>query len=334
MGKRGGRKAGGPRGKKQRRGGKEAASEKIVGTKRAPPPSVLPDRAVFVTCMIPSKCGRATSEAIGLLKTARNLLRPDAADDKTAEDSATANAGTSAPSQASSAATPSVNDLLAAELKELQTERETEFSTRERICFHCEPCRGVAIICCPQKSQADSTFPMPSALVNNIFERYAKDSNGELSAVRFLARLVPLDFVCSPHPKNFAAAAVASLPGAFSRIGAKEGSTWYCSFNCRAMSTIKREDVLVACKDVLRPLGYDMEVSEADYIVVVEVNPALCGFSVLKAADYENSMQQCNLQKVCSISQLPAAADTESEDEDDDGDSADENPVGDGEAAS
>eukprot|EP00438_Fugacium_kawagutii_P010797 Skav218417 [mRNA] locus=scaffold466:66209:67183:+ [translate_table: standard] len=51
------------------------------------------------------------------------------------------------------------------------------------------------------------------------------------------------------------------------------------------MSTIKREDAMTALKEVMKTLKLDLSVSDAEYMVVIEVNPVLCGFSVLQ--DYE-----------------------------------------------
>eukprot|EP00435_Cladocopium_sp_Y103_P004507 s4624_g1.t1 len=106
-------------------------------------------------------------------------------------------------------------------------------------------------------------------------------------------RMAPLDVVCSPHLKNFQAAAAAELPKLLK--DAREGAGWYCSFHSRAMSTIKREDVMAALKDIMKPLKLDLSVSDAEYMVVIEVNPVLCGFAVLR--DYEGGLFECHLQK-------------------------------------
>merc|ERR1711957_696753 len=106
--------------------------------------------------------------------------------------------------------------------------------------------------------------------------------------IRFLAKVIPLDVICHPHITNFQQMAVKMLPKLFQ--DAKEGATWHCSFTSRAMNTIKLADAIKACKDVLRPMGFDMECSEADYVIVIEVNPTLCGFSVLQSSRFEDSM--------------------------------------------
>merc|ERR1712008_587872 len=63
----------------------------------------------------------------------------------------------------------------------------------------------------------------------------------------------------------------------------------------RAMSTIKRDDALTVLKEVLTPIGMEISVSDAEYTVLVEVNPSLCGFSVLR--NYEDGLHECHLQR-------------------------------------
>merc|ERR1712039_480888 len=82
------------------------------------------------------------------------------------------------------------------------------------------------------------------------------------------------------------------------------------------MSTIKRDDALQVIKEVLSPLGYEISVSEAEYTVVVEENPSLCGFSVLR--DFEGSLHECNLQRVSR------SRDNEDNDEDSDEDNSED----------
>merc|ERR1719384_126100 len=111
-------------------------------------------------------------------------------------------------------------------------------------------------------------------MVTRIFQNFAKSDR----AVRFAVRMLPLDFICSPHPKPFQAAAAAAIPKALAE--AKEGATWYLKFQSRAMGTLQQQEVVQIVKDIMAPLKLELSVCDAEYIVVVEVNPALCGFSV------------------------------------------------------
>merc|ERR1712125_289928 len=62
-------------------------------------------------------------------------------------------------------------------------------------------------------------------------------------------------------------------------------------------------------KEILSPLGMEISVSEAEYMIVVEVNPSLCGFSVVQ--QYEDSLHECNLQKACAALARSASEDAE-----------------------
>ncbi|CAE7271813.1 ABC1K7, partial [Symbiodinium sp. KB8] len=168
--------------------------------------------------------------------------------------------------------------------------------------------------------QEDLNAPSPSELVQRVFVQQ-RDGGQDAQAARFVCRMAPLDYVCAPHLKNFQAAAAAVLPGAFAK--ARDGAGWYFAFHSRAMGTIKRDEAMSVLKQVLGPLPVELSVSDAEYMVVIEVNPVLCGFSVLQ--DYEHLLHECNLQKACEVYENKACdCDFESEDEPEDEDEDDE----------
>ncbi|CAK9039663.1 unnamed protein product [Durusdinium trenchii] len=169
--------------------------------------------------------------------------------------------------------------------------------------------RGVALL---------SAATKPSALVSKLFARQVSRTTG--TPVRFVVRMAPLDVVCSPHLKNFQAAAEAELPKLLE--GAREGAGWYCSFHSRAMGTIKREDAMQVLKQVMAPLKLELSVSEAEYMILIEVNPILCGFAVLK--DYEGQLHECHLQNASEAFEHDAASEPLSDDEGSESEAPDE----------
>ncbi|CAJ1328429.1 unnamed protein product [Effrenium voratum] len=293
----GGRKGGG-RGKgkgKGREKGKEKGKDKGRGgekkLRRAGP---MPSRAVLVTSHTPSLCQKATREAIRLLDSALGE-------------------GEERLDEPLDGERRSVGQSLDAELEALKAQPR-----RKRLRFHSEVSRGVALLAYePQQ-------PLPSETVQKIFG-LRKEAN--CPGARFVVRLAPLDFVCSPHLKSFQAAAAATLPNQFA--SARPGAGWYMAFHSRAMGTIKRDEAMQALKDILRPLDLDLSVSDAEYTVLVEVNPVLCGFSVLQG--YEHELFECHLQKAFEDCEIQAASQDEGDDEDDDG-SEDEEECEDAEA--
>jgi len=274
--------------------------------------------------------------------------------------SAAASAGPKEEGEAEKKPAAGVGDLLDAELAELRggaggDDKEAAGPRKPRIAFYCEVTRGIALVSIPggpgsqpQKLKVEGDMaenekaeeqkeagggeagdvndvPLPTELVHKVFAAHSDSSSGGRVA-RFVVRMWPLDYVCSPHLKQFQAAAAESLPKAFA--GAKEGATWYLRFQARAMSTIKREDALAAIKDIVRPLNLEISVCDAEYMVVVEVNPVLCGFSVMRG--YE-ALHDCNLQALCAAVGRKAPDDEdddededESEEEDDEGEEAGE----------
>eukprot|EP00931_Biecheleriopsis_adriatica_P104305 TRINITY_DN78989_c0_g1_i1.p1 TRINITY_DN78989_c0_g1~~TRINITY_DN78989_c0_g1_i1.p1 ORF type:complete len:320 (-),score=89.05 TRINITY_DN78989_c0_g1_i1:12-944(-) len=255
-----------------------------------------PQRAVLVTSGTPSQCPKATREATRFLESALEALRPAASEEQAAE-----------------TAGRSIGESLEAELQALRGEEGAKPPKRP-IRFHSEVSRGVALLSCPG-SEEDPQFPTPSELVSQVFAKQ-RQSGADCSAARFVVRMAPLDYVCSPHLKNFQATAAAVLPKALA--GAKEGAGWYCAFHGRAMTTITRQDVLTTLKEVLAPLNLDLSVSDAEYMIVIEVNPVLCGFSVLQG--YEGALHECNLQKACREFENRVAKEDEEDDASDEDD--------------
>ncbi|CAE7866314.1 ABC1K8 [Symbiodinium necroappetens] len=212
----------------------------------------------------------------------------------------------------------SAGESLEAELQALRGDGSAKPQKRP-LHFYCEVSRGVALLSYPGEEE-DLNAPSPSELVQRVFVQQ-RDGGQDAQAARFVCRMAPLDYVCAPHLKNFQAAAAAVLPGAFAK--ARDGAGWYFAFHSRAMGTIKRDEAMSVLKQVLGPLPVELSVSDAEYMVVIEVNPVLCGFSVLQ--DYEHLLHECNLQKACEVYENKACdCDFESEDEPEDEDEDDE----------
>eukprot|EP00434_Breviolum_minutum_P036042 symbB.v1.2.031920.t1/scaffold3673.1/size52203/3 len=90
------------------------------------------------------------------------------------------------------------------------------------------------------------------------------------------------------------------------------------------MTTIKRQDAMTALKEVMKTLNLELSVSDAEYMVVIEVNPILCGFSVLR--DYEGSLHECHLQKASENFENQGGDDDDDDDESDDEDADESDP--------
>ncbi|CAE7304175.1 ABC1K7 [Symbiodinium natans] len=286
-GKGGKSKAGRGKSKGKGKSGSKAKQDKGAPCKR--PKGPVPPRALLITSHTPSQCSKATREAIRLLEAASEALRkaPEAKEETPAARSA--------------------GESLESELQALRGDGAAK-PPRRPLHFYCEVSRGVALLACPGEEAVD--FPSPSALVQRVFAQQ-RDGGHDVQAARFVCRMAPFDYVCPPHLKNFQATAAAVLPGALAK--AREGAGWYFAFHSRAMSTIKRDEAMGVLKQVLAPLPVELSVSDAEYMVVIEVNPVLCGFSVLQ--DYEGLLHECNLQKACEVYENKAASELESEDE-------------------
>eukprot|EP00913_Durusdinium_trenchii_P009103 g8558.t1 len=77
------------------------------------------------------------------------------------------------------------------------------------------------------------------------------------------------------------------------------------------MGTIKREDAMQVLKQVMAPLKLELSVSEAEYMILIEVNPILCGFAVLK--DYEGQLHECESSCTASPGQVSSRSDRSSD---------------------
>ena len=273
------KRSGDSRGKSGGKGGKKGEIDAVVDPegvrgkgqeqsgKRRGRSGPLPERAVLVSVNFPKDCPKGTREALRLLTAAMGE------DADTIED---------VPGL-------SVNEQLDAELLELQGGQDEDGKNRpRRMAFHCEPLRGVALISVPRHgAEPTSEFMAPSSLVKEVFKRQS-----ESRAPRHVARMWPLDFVCAPHMSNFKAAVTKELPVLFGAV--QPDDTWNLAFNSRAMGTIRREDTLALLKQILQPLGLDLSCSDPTYTVLIEVNPVLCGFSVLQG--YEETFHECHLR--------------------------------------
>lgn len=150
-------------------------------------------------------------------------------------------------------------------------------------------------VCPMTKNERTETIalPAPTRVVKHVFDAMADPASGGRVA-RFVVRMLPLDIVCSPHMKNFKVAATEYISKVFADV--KEGSSWRLLLQSRAMNTLKKEDVLPCLKEILNPLNMDMSVCDAEYTILVEVNPSLCGISVIQ--DFA-ALHDCNLQVHC-----------------------------------
>jgi len=176
---------------------------------------------------------------------------------------------------------------LEAELAELQASSDLKHGCK-RVRILTEVTRGLTVLACPQAEGV----PLPSKLVEAVFAKQGKQT-AERPDIRFVVRMVPLDIVMAPHQRNFRDAVEKHLPQLLAEV--PKGSGWACSFHSRAMNTLTYKDVLAVFKEFTAPLELDLCVSEPDIMIVVEVNPLLCGISVLRG--YHDALCECNLQR-------------------------------------
>jgi len=264
----------------------------------------LPRRAVVVSSHTPSLTSNSAKEGARLLQAAFEECNggPTAACEGTLE-----NDDENDDEEVEAVKESSTLDALEAELAELQGSADSKGvgptgKVRQRVHVHTEVTRGVTVLACPEdKDDAKATATAPSKLVEKVFASLRSQAQEDRPDVRFVVRMVPLDVLAPPHLKNFKAAAEKQLPAMMAAAGAEEGSGWYCSFNARAMNTLSQKEVLAVLKEVLAPLKLDLSVSEADFMIVVEVNPLLCGFSVLRG--FEDAFFGCNLQRAAEAAE-------------------------------
>ncbi|CAK9039282.1 unnamed protein product [Durusdinium trenchii] len=321
-----GKSKGGGKGKKKARN--KDSSEK---SKAKRPLGPMPQSAVLVTSHTPSQCQKATREAIRLLERLDELH----------------SLSSTAPAEVPELSVGKALEEELAALKEPKDQRPFRFYCEISLAWNysaltnsCATPHTTSLSCrpCPSTAAGVSSLPIaercssvvsrgvallsaatkPSALVSKLFARQVSRTTG--TPVRFVVRMAPLDVVCSPHLKNFQAAAEAELPKLLE--GAREGAGWYCSFHSRAMGTIKREDAMQVLKQVMAPLKLELSVSEAEYMILIEVNPILCGFAVLK--DYEGQLHECHLQNASEAFEHDAASEPLSDDEGSESEAPDE----------
>eukprot|EP00971_Amphidinium_carterae_P032781 645401-Amphidinium_carterae.2 len=152
-------------------------------------------------------------------------------------------------------------DCLEAELSALQASSDAKQPNRVRI--HAEVTRGLTVLACPQ----GEGIPPPSKLVEAVFAQQRKEV-GEKPDIRFVVRMVPLDIVMAPHPRNFRDALEKHLPQLLADVPKDSG--WSCSFHSRAMNTLTYKDVLAVLKELVVAYELELSVSEPDVMFVVE----------------------------------------------------------------
>jgi hypothetical protein len=235
---------------------------------------------VAFTISTPSKTARATSQLIDCL---------DRIYDKLAAQTGGEGQGSSSSSGRDGLEPQAFAEELANELEMLK-------KTPKRFKSGGDLCRGVAFVKC----NFGSSSIRPSQLVWNLL------NNTETVLPSLCSRLVPFDFVCPPHPRNFEDLIRAHVKGYVMELfKGSEGSeltgdsdfagdkyTWRLEYNKHNMSSLPKSEVL---KVLMEELPGSPAVMGAKYHVLVDVNPGICGVSVV--SDFER-LENYNVLKV------------------------------------
>jgi len=158
----------------------------------------------------------------------------------------------------------SVSDLMGAELLRLDNKRFVPIKGFAR---------GVNFICFGREND------IPSEIVELIFQHASEDIG-----CRWTSRVIPIDFSCKPFPPQFEKAIAPVIARSFptdESVDLLNTSTWACIYNSRHTTTLPRKDVY----DIVGKMvdsRYKVNLTNPDITVIVEVNPAFCGFSVVR----------------------------------------------------
>jgi len=176
--------------------------------------------------------------------------------------------------------TVSVSDLLGAELGVLR-------ANKRKLQSGGDLCKGVAYI-----KLLTQNGKKPSQLVHELF------SNEKNKLPAFVSRVIPFDFVTSPHFRNASDLVVARIAPFFEAI--ETPTTWNMKFSKHAMSSVDQRQILdVLIKEI--PERHEPSVMAAEWTVLIDVTPAMCGMSVVR--DFEK-LAEFNVNKISKLREL------------------------------
>ena len=169
----------------------------------------------------------------------------------------------------------SLSEALGAELGELR-------ANKKKLQSGGDLCKGVAYV----KIQGAMR---PSQLVHALLS----DEKNKLPA--YVSRIIPFDYVTSPHFRNASDLVTARIKPFFESITLP--TTWNMRFSRHAMSSVEQRQIL----DVLLteiPERHEASVMDAEWTVLIDVTPVLCGMSVVR--DFEK-LGEYNVNKLAKL---------------------------------
>lgn len=174
----------------------------------------------------------------------------------------------------------SLSDLLRSELGELRATKRTMQSGGDL-------CKGVAYV-----KILTTTGKRPSELV---YELLSNDKN-KLPA--YISRLMPFDFVTSPHVRNATEVIIARVKPFFEAIA--EPTMWNMRFSKHSNSSVDQRKLLDVLIEQI-PDRHEPSAMAADWTILIDVTPVMCGMSIVK--DFEK-LGDYNINKLAKQREL------------------------------
>ena len=171
----------------------------------------------------------------------------------------------------------SLSEALGAELGELR-------ANKKKLQSGGDLCKGVAYV----KIQT-STSLRPSELVHALLS----DEKNKLPA--YVSRIIPFDYVTSPHFRNASDLVTARIKPFFESISSP--TTWNMRFSKHAMSSVEQRQILNVLLSEI-PERHEASVMDAEWTVLIDVTPVLCGMSVVR--DFEK-LAEYNVNKLAKL---------------------------------
>jgi hypothetical protein len=171
-----------------------------------------------------------------------------------------------------------LSDALQEELGELR-------ASKKQIRSGGDLCKGVAYI----TVQCGNANKRPSELVHSLLS----DEDNKLPA--FVSRIIPFDYVTSPHFRNASDLVIARIKPFFESI--IKPTTWNMKFSKHAMSSIDQNEILSVLIDEI-PARHEPSVMGSEWTVLIDVTPVLCGMSVV--SDFER-LCEYNVNRISKL---------------------------------
>jgi hypothetical protein len=173
-----------------------------------------------------------------------------------------------------------LSDALGAEIGELR-------AAKRKLVSGGDLCKGVAYV-----KLLDLSGKMPSQLVHDLL------SNSQNKLPAYISRIIPFDFVTSPHMRNATDLVSARIKPFFENL--VEPTTWNMKFSRHAMSSVDQGQLLAALLNEI-PERHEASVMSGEWTIIIDVTPVVCGMSVVR--DFEK-LCEYNVNKLAQLRNL------------------------------